>query len=69
MSKLKEKYFCLNIRTYSKGQTYFFALGYHIVPGKSNLLVDCSATEHIITDKPKFINFDQDFEPGTILIN
>ena len=52
--------FCHNIRTYSKGQIYFFALGYDIVSDKTNLLVDCRATNHVITDKSKFINF----EPG-----
>ena len=40
----------------SKGQTYFYALGY-IVPDKTNLLVDCGATNHVITDKSKFIDF------------
>ena len=59
----RQKDFCQNIRTYIKGQTYFFALGYDIVSDKSELLVNCSATEHI-TDKSKFINFDQNFEPG-----
>ena len=56
--------FCHNIRTYSKGQIYFFALGYDIVSDKTNLFVDCGATKHVITDKSKFINFDQNFEPG-----
>ena len=56
--------FCHNIRTYSKGQTYFFALGYDIVSDKSNLLVDYGATNQVITDKSKFINFDQNFKPG-----
>ena len=56
--------FCHNIRTYSKSQTYFFALGYDIVSDKTNLLVNCRATNHVITDKSKFINFDQNFEPG-----
>ena len=51
------------MKTYSKGRTYFFALIY-IVLDKSNLFVDCGATEHVITDKSKFINFDQNFEPG-----
>ena len=60
---LMQRDFCHNTRTYSKGQTYFFALGY-IVLDKSNLLVDCRATNHVITDKSKFINFDQNFEPG-----
>ena len=60
----KQKDFCDNIRTYSKGQTYFFTLGYDIVLDKSNLLVNCRATEYVITDKSKFINFDQNFEPG-----
>ena len=60
----RQKEFYQNIKTYSKGQTYFFALGYHIVSDKSNLLVNCGATEHVRTDKPKFINFDQYFEPG-----
>ena len=60
----RQKELCQNIKTYSKGQTYFFALGYDIVLGKSILLVDYSATEHVITDKSKFINFDQNFEPG-----
>ena len=60
----RQKDFCQNIRTYSKGQTYFFALGYDIVSDKSNLLVDCRATEHVITNKSKFINFYQNFEPG-----
>ena len=27
----KRKDFCLNIKTYSKGQTYFFVLGYNII--------------------------------------
>ena len=39
--KIESKVICLNIRTYSKGQTYFFALGYDIVSDKTNLLVDC----------------------------
>ena len=52
----KQKDFYQNIRTYSKGETYFFTLEYDIVLDKSNLLVDCSATEHVITDKSKFIN-------------
>ena len=56
--------FCHNIRTYSKGQTYFFALGYDIASDKTNLLINCGATNHVITDKLKFINFDQNFEPG-----
>ena len=30
----------------------------------SNLLVDCEATKHVITDKSKFNYFDQNFEPG-----
>ena len=51
--------FCHNIRTYSKGQTYFFALGYDIVSDKTiQLLVDCWATNHVISDKLKFINFE-----------
>ena len=58
-----QKNMCQNIGTYYKGQTYFFALGYHIVSDKSYLLVDCMATKHM-TDKSKFINFDQKFEPG-----
>ena len=53
--------FCYNIRTYSKSQTDFFALGYDIVSDETNLLVDCGATNHVITDKSKFINFDQNF--------
>ena len=53
-----------NIRTYSKGQTYFFALGYDIISDKSNLMADCRTTEHVITDKSKFKYFDQNFEPG-----
>ena len=52
--------FCHNIRTYSKGQTYFFALQYDIVSDKTNLLVGCRATNHVINDKLKFIHF----EPG-----
>ena len=56
--------FCHNIRIYSKGQTYFFALGYDIVFNNTNLLVDCRATNHVITYKSKFINFDKNFEPG-----
>ena len=40
-------------RTYSRGQTYFFSLGYDIVSDKSNLLVDCGATENVISDKSK----------------
>ena len=50
--------FCRNIRTYSKGQTYFFALGYVIISDKTNLLVNCGATNHVITDQ------SQNFEPG-----
>ena len=46
-------FFFQNIRTYFKGQTYFFTLGYDIV--SSNLFVDCGAAEHVITDN---------FEPG-----
>ena len=57
------KDFCQTIKTYSKGQTYFFALGYDIVLDKSNLSVDCGVTKHVITDKSKFINFDQNFKP------
>ena len=34
------------------------------IPDKTNFLVDCGATNHIITDKSKFINFDQNLEPG-----
>ena len=56
--------FCHNIRTYSKGQTYFFALEYDIVSDKTNLLVDCGAINLVITDKSKFINSDQNFKPG-----
>ena len=41
---------------------FFFALGYDIVSDNSNLLVNCGATKHVITDKSKFINFDQNFE-------
>ena len=41
----------------------FFALEYDIVSDKINLLVDCRATNHVITDKSKFINFDQNFVP------
>ena len=33
----RQRDFCHNIRTYSKGQTYFFALGYDNVLDKSNL--------------------------------
>ena len=51
------------MRTYSKGQTYFFASGYDIVSDKTNLSVDCGATNHVIIDKSKFINFNQNFEP------
>ena len=40
--KTEGKIFCQNIRTYSKGQTYFFFKD--IVSDKSNLLVDCVAT-------------------------
>ena len=54
----------LEYKHYSKGQTYFSALGYDIVSDKSNLLVDCGATKHVITDKSKFIDFDQNFESG-----
>ena len=50
--------FCHNIRTYSKGQTYFFALEYDIVSDRTNLLVNCGATNYVITDKSKFIHFD-----------
>ena len=57
------KHFCPRIKIYSKDQLNFFALGYDIVSHKSNFLVDCGATKHIITDKSKFINFDQNFEP------
>ena len=58
------KMICHNIKTYSKRQTYFFALGYDIVSDKTNLLlVDCGATNHVITDKSKFIHFEQNFEP------
>ena len=53
-----------DIRTYSKGQPYFFALGYDIVSDKTNLLVDCGATKYVITDESKFNYFDQSFEPG-----
>ena len=53
--------FCHNIRTYSKDQTYFFALGYDIVSDKTNLLVDSGVINHVITDKLKFINFDKKF--------
>ena len=59
----RQRDFCHNTQTYSKGQTYFFTLGCDIVSDKSNLLVDCRATHHVITDKLKFINFDQNFEP------
>ena len=62
--KIKGSDFCHNIRTYSKGQNYFFALGYDIVLDKTNLLVDCKATNHVITDKSKFIHFDQNFVLG-----
>ena len=61
----KQKDFCQNIKTYSKGQTYFFILGYDIGSNKSNLLVDCEATDHVITDKSKFTNFD----PGNHFVN
>ena len=27
-------------------------------------MVDYRATEHVVIDKSKFINFDQNFEPG-----
>ena len=43
---------------------FFFILGYDTVSDKSNLLVNCGATEHIITNKSRFINFHQNFEPG-----
>ena len=60
----RQKDFCQNIQTYSQGQTDFFILEYDIVSDKSNLLVNCMATEDVITDNSKFINFDQNFEPG-----
>ena len=50
----RRKYFCQNIKTYSKGQMYFFALGYDIIADKSNLLVDCGAAEYVINDWSKF---------------
>ena len=43
---------------------FFLNIGYDIVLDKSNLLVNCGATQHVITDKSKFINFDQNFELG-----
>ena len=64
----RQRDFYHSIKTYSKGQTYFFALGYDIVSDKSNLSVNCRATNHVITDKLKFINFDQNFEPGNHFI-
>ena len=64
MPKPKAKRFLSDIKTYSKGQTDFFPLGYDSVSDKSNLLVNCSATKHVITDKSKSIDFDQNFEPG-----
>ena len=66
--KQRQRDFCHNIWTYFKGQTYFFTLGYDIVSDKSNLLVDCRATEYVITDKSKFINFEQNFEPGNYFV-
>ncbi len=30
----------------------------------TDFLVDCWATEHVMIDKSKFNNFDQNFEPG-----
>ena len=48
--------FCHNMRTYSKGQTDFFALGY-IFSDKTNLLVNCGATNHVITNKSKYFKF------------
>ena len=65
----KQRDFCHNIRTNPKGQTYFFTLGYDIVLDKSNLLVDCWATNHVITDKSKFINLTKIRNRGTILLN
>ena len=53
--KTEGKEICQNIRSYSKGQTYFFTLGYDIVSDKNNSLVDCGATKLVITDKSKFI--------------
>ena len=50
----RRKDFCQNIKTYSNGQNYFFDLGYDIISDKSNLLVNCRATEHVINDKSKF---------------
>ena len=35
-----------------------------MVSDKSNLLVDCSKTEYVITEKTKFINFDPNCESG-----
>ena len=60
----KRKDFCQNINLFQKAKTYFFTLEYDIVSGKGNLLVDCGATKHVITDKSKIINCDQNFEPG-----
>ena len=39
-------------------------MGYDIVSDKTSLLVNCGVIGHVITDKSKFINFDQNFEPG-----
>ena len=58
--------FCHNIRTYSKGQTYFFALGYDIVSDKTNLLVDCEATNHVSQNLSILIKI---LNQGTILLN
>ena len=49
------------VRTYSKGQTYFFAFVYDIVLDES--------FKYVITDKSKFINFNQNFEPGNHFVD
>ena len=61
----RQREFCHDTRTYSRGQTYFFALGYDIVLDKSNLLANCSLTQHVIN---LFI-LTKILNQGTILLN
>ena len=62
MKKLKAKRYLSEYANLLKSQTYFFALENDIVLAKSNLIVDCGATKHVITDKLKLNNFNQNFE-------
>lgn len=61
--------FCKNVKTFSNGRTYAFSFGLDTIPNSYNsYLVDTGATNHVITDETKFINFDPNFEPDSHFI-